>query len=650
MKNVYIDKRLSTNGKRSSIGLNNSLNLKKFIEQVIGLKENVVNITYLQLYNKVNTSSLTIGTYYIITDFRTCYDRPDYDQFKSPIAVSNSSYIVENIDPIMVFATSANSLALDAYQLSSNDKLKYDIFYNVTESGNPAKGRITERIDEFGNRTDYDHKTIYFKRYTYYTYSKNSPLVGTIELQSDGTVLGLGTTFLSTFISGQIIAIPNTTEVFYQISSILNDSTLTVVGNQITPTGSGGYSYFNTNTRSDDSYYQNNIEDPNTIYSLYITFDATCYNNYIGDHSVYFQEEGNGDFLLANNVFKDGNYENNTIGDSSYNNTFNDDCTANQIGYAFRNNITDDDFDRNVIGNYFTNNIITANFQYNQIGDNFEYNTIINDSFYRNQIGNNFYNNWLDSDLGFEFQNNQIANQFNDNIIFEDFYKNRILNGYNNNEIFYNFAGNDIGNAFNDNKIYQNFYDNKIKDYFNNNTIGDINNMGDGEFIDNVINNNFKGNLNYGNFLNNQIGNDFVSNTTDYYFSNNVIGNNASTNNISFNFAYNKIGNNFLNNTILNDFGFGGDIPRGNVIGNTFQSNTIGEYFYDNVICDNFISNTIVDNFQFNNFAYHNGSTDFTLSTHVYGNYNCKVVRGSDSNYYLQYFDGTIDQYVTINS
>jgi hypothetical protein len=41
---------------------------------------------------------------------------------------------------------------------------------------------------------------------------------------------------------------------------------------------------------------------------------------------------------------------------------------------------------------------------------------------------------------------------------------------------------------------------------------------------------------------------------------------------------------------------------------------------------------------------------NFTLSTHVYGFYNCTLLRGNDNNDYLEYFDGTINQYVAVDA
>jgi hypothetical protein len=556
-----------------------------YLENLANAGGSAIQVTYTELTDAISSSELIPGAYYIITDFKTCYDRPDFDQFRNPIAVSEDSYIEGPVEPIIVLATSVSTLAPDAYQpIYPNDKIKYDVTYNTTESNNPAFGRISERIDEFDNRTDYDHNTIQFKRYRLYYFSRETPQAGTIQLLNDGTANGTNTLFTN-YTVGQVIAYPNSVEGFFKIESIDSDTLMTVSGLSINSFGGSGEFYI-ADSGSYDSYYRSNV-DPAEDFSLYSTFpNDTNLNNYIGDYSRYYLEGVLGDFLLANNVFKDGAYRNNIFGNVCYNNTFNDDCSNNTIGNHFRNNITDDDFDGNVIGNFFANNLITANFQYNKIGEEFENNFIINDDFQSNQIGNNFTNNWLDSYQGFEFDRNQIG---------EDFISNTI---------FRNFDDNTIGKGFNSNNVYQTFYDNNISNDFTSNTIGDSEDIGTGNFEDNVIGNNFNGNSTLGIFEKNQIGNDFVGNQLADYFYSNVIGNNFFSNDLSYSFAYNQIANSFSNNVIANDFGFGGGNSRGNVIGNNFQGNNIGEYFYDNNVKDYFSSNNIGDSFVNNNVSF----------------------------------------------
>jgi hypothetical protein len=70
-------------------------------------------------------------------------------------------------EQIWVYALSNNQIASKAYSATyPNDQIQYDWTYNTTlVNGSPAKGRISERIDENNNRTDYDHREIKFIRY-----------------------------------------------------------------------------------------------------------------------------------------------------------------------------------------------------------------------------------------------------------------------------------------------------------------------------------------------------------------------------------------------------------------------------------------------------------------------------------------------------
>ena len=599
-----------------------------------------VEVTYSELVDKITGETLNTGSYYIITDFRTCYDQPDYNNVKDPITTGIYKS-ADTVSPIVVFATSANTISTDAFQPEFPfDKIKYDYSFNATEhTSGPAFGRITERIDNFNNRTDYDHRTILFKRYRGYSYNENNPLSGLVGISgitgTTGVLYGnTGTTFNSNLFVGDDIAIPNLNPEFFEVISVDSDSLAIISGVTISQTSDSNY--YLTSDDGIMSYYQPNIRQ-NQVYE-YTTFgdaidNETAINNYVGNQANLYVNWGVGDFLLANNVFISGEYINNTIGNGSYNNTFNDDCDSNQIGDSFYNNSTNDDFDGNIIGDYFNNNYITANFNNNRIGSDFNSNTLLGGSFYRNNIGNYFeYNVWTNGD----FQNNEIGNQFNNNNIYDYFYNNDIGNGYNGNESYSEFYRNLIGNGYNGNTVYSYFYENNIGHVFYNNTIGTnltigtynfrgniINNIFENNtildsFNDNTIGNEFKGNLMLGEFELNDIGsfiggnqfsggtynNKFDSYTFDNDFLGNVFANSCMTgfnnNTIGENFSYNNIGFSFGSNVIGENFGNGGGNPQGNTIGNNFYNNTIGEYFYNNSIPDNFVYNTIDNYFQWN--------------------------------------------------
>ena len=593
-----------------------------------------IQVTYSELVDKITGGTLTTGVYYTITDYKTLYDQPNYDYDKNAI----TSGIYKNtapIEPIIVFATSSNTISTDAYQPAyPNDKIKYDWTFNQTEvTQGGAVGRITERIDDLNNRTDYDHRNILFRRYKYYEIDLYSPYQGTVQVThiSGNTmdVIGSGTNFTSLF-TGTIVGfdVYSSAKVYKNIDS---DTGMTITGLSVVSLGPNEKIY-QTNDEGYVSFYQNNISTSD--YEEYYTFhdnNQTYFNNYIGNFSNIGIYEG-ANFILANNVFLDGSYQNNKFGDGCYNNTFNDDCYDNIIGNYFYNNITNDDFDGNVIGNNFNNNRITSNFQYNRIGENFQHNYIIQYNFYRNNIMNYFEYNKIS---GGDFQNNEIGNQFANNQIKNQFYKNDIGNGFNNNNIFSEFYGNLIGNGYNDNDVYSIFRDNKIGEVFNNNTISNQDSLGAYNFENNELMNNFKGNDIKQNFWSNRIKTDFKGNITFQQFGyndigfgcaantfsgetiHNTIGDYFGVNNLEGYFSYNKIGSDFVSNIIGTDFGFGGGQYQGNIIGNNFYNNDIGEYFYNNIIPDNFYDNIIGDYFQWNTFSSNIDNIDFGA---YYGN------------------------------
>jgi hypothetical protein len=580
----------------------------------------ITDIKYSGLVSLISSSSLTEGRFYKITDFMTCYDQPDYDTYDTSITVGN--YKQAEIEPIIVFATSTNTISTTAYQPTyPNDRIQYDWTFNTTEvTGGTAFGRISERIDEFNNRTDYDHRTILFKRYRLFTYREE--LDGTIELLSDGTINGIGTSFNSLSV-GDVIYTPNVNPSYFEIVSISSDTIMTVSGDTINP-GGPGMQIYNTVEETNDSggyfsYRQTNVKTDD--YLEYTTFgDALdqeyAKNNYVGNYANNYTNIGSETFILANNVFLEGQYESNKFGDYCYNNTFGTDNQNNVWGDWCYENVSVNDIDDCIIGHYFNRNIINVNLS-------------------ANNIGHYFNNNRLLAENSEAFEDNIIGNNFNSNTIYSWFHDNEVLNDFDNNTIGdfisltnFQFKSNKIGNGFDSNTISYNVNNNIIGDIFENNTLSSY-------FIDNKIGNEFKGNLISGEFELNDIdsfvgGNQFLGGTYrnkfgSYTFDNDFLGNvfdnscmRGFNNNILGNdFGNNEIGNNFSNNQIDDSFGSGAGAAQGNKIGNNFYANTIGEYFYNNSIADNFYNNIIGNFFQWNEINTNINDTNFTLN---YGN------------------------------
>jgi hypothetical protein len=127
------------------------------------------SFTFSELETLVTNNNLNVGSYYLLNDFETIYDRPDYEEDdgnvipKSVIETVNSGVT----EPLLLLAISPNEFAPQVYSpLFPKDYIEYDFNYNETwVNSSHAKGRITRRVDEFGNENNHDFKTITFKRY-----------------------------------------------------------------------------------------------------------------------------------------------------------------------------------------------------------------------------------------------------------------------------------------------------------------------------------------------------------------------------------------------------------------------------------------------------------------------------------------------------
>jgi len=539
----------------------------------------VIEVAYTGLVESITTSALTTGAYYLITDFKTCYDQPDFNYDGSSITSGN--YKEAEVEPILVLATSNSTISEKAYQPKyPNDSIKYDWTYDTTEvTGGVAYGRITERIDEFNNRTDYDHRTILFKRYRLFTPREGLRLNGTIEIEGDGLVTGVNTSFTD-LTEGDVIYVPSVYPSYYEIVAIVNDTSMSISGDTIGTNGSG-LSFYKTIEESNGgeasyfSFKRTNVKTNDFV--EYTTFDNAisinyAKNNYIGNFANNYTNVSNGDFILSNNVFFEGEYESNKFGDYCYNNTFGTDNQNNIWGDYCYENVSTNDIDNNIIGHHFYGNLINDNLVSNRIGNYFYNNRLLaenNDSFTHNVIGDNFYNNTIYS----WFHENEILNEFYGNVI-GDF--GNLTN--------FEFNQNRVGNYFYDNTVRQNFYNNIIDDSFYNNTLN-------GDFYRNVIGYNFSNNLNVGyDFYNNNIGVETFSNQIigDYFNSNNI-GNYFNNNKISLNFQDNQVNNNFQSNTF-------GEAQYFNWINTTIENLTGRTYdtFYESLGGNNNVGNVIL--------------------------------------------------------
>jgi hypothetical protein len=278
--------------------------------------------------------------------------------------------------------------------------------------------------------------------------------------------------------------------------------------------------------------------------------------------------------------------------------------------------------DMNWYAGFCDNNVFLGTFFYSDLKGS-SWNNTIGNSFYFNTTGKNF----TDNTIGDDFQFNTIGNVFIANTIGSVFIANTIGNAFAGNTIGDSFENNTIGDSFKDNFIGDSFQVNSLGSVFTANTIGNV-------FQANFIGNDFQSNIIAGNFQSNSLGSAIVGNTIGDVFTANTIGNIFSSNTIGNSFQANFIGNDFQANFIGDDF-------RNNTIRDDFRINTIGNSFSSNTIGHDFTSNTIVNDFRTNQIEYSPTSTDFTLATHVYGDYNCTIFKSSASTLKLSYVDAT---------
>ena len=560
---------------------------KQYVDSLFSLTGGsfYIEVTYGALLGLISSNSLGTASNYLITDYQTVYLAPDYYVDGGTRASSASTGPVE---PILVTALSCNSLEVDAYQPAwPLDTIKYDVTQQSIGSDGISMGSIIERVDQYGNRTDYDHRNILYKRYQSYNRATNishsdNRLAGVITDYdcTTGDVYGNGTLFLSQIIAGDIILIEtsNYEQVGVKVTNVYGDAYMTVqvdssyggtifsgesfeYYSSIQLSGPGPESFCDWKEvyvgQSDNSEFTNR-------YTFDFEFEMKFFgevmskNNFINNHEGLLYGSG---FVLSNIVFGNSSISN-TIGNYSFNNTFPIGSSLNTIGDLFNSNT--------IYGNVNSG----SQFNDNRIDNNFERNTIFG-VFKSNQIGNGFTDNYInskeqgypqDTNRGFSFNTigvsdivsvifipkcfnqNKIMGTFRDNTIETSFYKNKIYNFFSDNKIGSGFIENEIGTIdFLDN-VYLTFSDNTIGSDFTGNAL--YNSI----FNDNNIGNRFGSNIIRDTFLGNQIGNDFYGNKTNI-FRYNQISNSFFRNDTFVWFDYNQIGNRFTTNTF-------GDVNR----------------------------------------------------------------------------------------
>lgn len=277
--------------------------------------------SHAELVALQGSNSLVPGATYVLEDFTTIYDQPDWDIDGNPKSTVTTKTSANEV--LALTAISTNQFSPQVHSLNyPEDYLEYNIGFVATEvMAAPAKGRITCRIDDKKNRTDYDHRTILFKRYA------PGPGIWTaadfVEFNDTGGPFMEFLTFQATLCENNYIGNYAIYKALWGEPFLLASNVFT--GDYCSSNTFGNYTIKNTiknasNNQVADGFYQNigySLMDSNRIgaWMWGNRLKSSFHNNLIGDN---FNRNTLQDFLF------------NTIGDEFGVNTGNaeiKDCT-----------------------------------------------------------------------------------------------------------------------------------------------------------------------------------------------------------------------------------------------------------------------------------------------------------------------------------
>ena len=543
-------------------------------------------VTYEELKTKIETSELDPGKLYKITDFQTIYDQPSYIADGDDLD-PNVETKYADIDPIIVTATSSNTLDTFASQPSNpDDIIRYEINYTLPfNTATPTKGRITYRKDNKGNECSWDFRTVLFKRWTISGY--------VIDVFDNGGTFSEDTVF------GNTPAFNN---------KILFDNTAIPFKNDPLYESNPGIQLFDLpNVRIITDEYSQGVDITGCIRN--VTLSAKVVDNFTSKNRIVntkiTSNRNSFDSKIVNNIFE-GCYNVDIMCSDISNNKFTNQHTDlvinsygepsteivnNRISFSLSSTISVSSFKENTIDNITTSNLIGSNIGAPVFMDNVIVKLVdCNIAFY--SVANNSIveiTGFTTNDPNdFTFLNNRIttinnvtlenALKFNDNII------------------------ENISNCI----LSTSFYKNKFSSFTNCSSIGIS-------------------------FSNNK-GGDFDANTVGTSCRNN------------------DFGPDFLQNTVASYFGFNGhsSSQSSNVFKSQASNCTFGEYTADNTFNSNLYNCTFKDYLAKNEFKTELQMIDFSTATHVYSNYNCKIYKNSADVNRLAYYD-EFDSEQTVN-
>ena len=335
-----------------------------------------LKITYADLVNLRDTSKLTSGMFYRITDYVTTTTKSGTKSAEHPFDV-------------VVLALSERELSEQAWAIkhngdtyfANNDLSAWKIWYCLDNDTTrfewadetTGKGVIYRMIDEFNNDVPYDFKNIQFYR----QWSSSKSLWSNISSNNNGVPC-------YTFSSEGDSSTTSFTDMSLSVSN-------KVYSNVIEKHISSGKQILNNNCFFGINCYYNSFGIScysNTFGNEcnYNTFGSNCYSDTFGNE-YYSNTFGNS---CSYNTFGNScNY--NTFGNRCYGNNLSNGCTGNAFGnYCYGNNLSNGCTD-NAFGNYCNSNTFGSkcdansfyNFcQYNILGINCDANSFGNDCCY----------------------------------------------------------------------------------------------------------------------------------------------------------------------------------------------------------------------------------------------------------------------------
>jgi hypothetical protein len=313
-----------------------------------------ISTTYADFYTLITGGNLQAGRTYILVDFRTVYDQMDFDNsgnLKSSLVTKTGA-----VEEIWVLALAPDRIASTAYSKTfPNDKIQYDWTYNATlVNGSPAKGRISERIDEWNNRTDYDHREIKFVRY--------DDGAGNFTVINDNG---------------------NASQDFLTFGNSYATNTGEIIKNNYI----GDYYTYNSFFGQE---YSNNVIHA-TSFCIGNIFGIVCFNNTFGDDN-------------SSNTWGNNN-DSNTWGDGNDSNTLGDNNSSNTLG---NNNYSNTWRDGNYSNTWGNNNNL------NTWGDGNYSNTWGNNNYSNTWGDDNYQNTWGDYNTSNTWGDNNTSNTWGD--------------------------------------------------------------------------------------------------------------------------------------------------------------------------------------------------------------------------------------------